>query len=275
MSRLRKKCIIVSMGMHFLLLLVVVFGVAFATSRVKLPETNILTMRIDVDPLEQAQPRQPVQMRNVRPEPLPPTPRVKSRQPTPRAVKPEPQKQQPLKQPKKPTPKKPAQVKKPDRRPKKPRNISTTVVNRTIGSSTSQPKATPRSLPRSNPIKVDSNTIKNLRQNLSTTSKVSFRSGTTSYNRYKEWVASLYQQKWNRGLPPKSTSYRGKVIRVRVTVAKNGSVLSARIISRSGMVALDNSVQAALNAVRSIGRPFPPGVKEREQTFMVDFQDKR
>ena len=103
MSRLRKKCIIVSMGMHFLLLLVVVFGVAFATSRVKLPETNILTMRIDVDPLEQAQPRQPVQMRNVQPAPLPQTPRVKPKQPAPRTVKPEPPKQQPVKQPKKPS----------------------------------------------------------------------------------------------------------------------------------------------------------------------------
>ena len=63
MSRLRKKCIIVSMGMHLLLLLVVVFGVAFATSRVELPETNVLTMKIEADPLEQTQPMQPVQMR--------------------------------------------------------------------------------------------------------------------------------------------------------------------------------------------------------------------
>jgi TonB family protein len=256
------------MGMHLLLLLVVVFGVAFATSRVELPETNVLTMRIEVDPLEQAQPRRPVQMRNVQPAPLPQTPRVKPKQPTPRAVKPEPPKQQPVKQPKKPTPEK-----KPVR--SKPKNISTTVVKRNIGGTPSQPKATPRSQPRSNPIKIDSNAVNKLRQNLSTTSKVSFRSGAASYNRYKELVASIYQMKWNRGLPPKSASYRGKVVRVRVTVARNGSVVSARIVSRSGMVALDNSVKAALNAVRSIGQPFPPGVKEREQTFTVDFQDKR
>lgn len=272
MSRLRKKCIIVSMGMHLLLLLVVVFGVAFATSRVELPETNVLTMKIEADPLEQTQPMQPVQMRNVQPAPLPQTPRVEPQKPSPRPVKPEPQKPPP----KKPTPKEPTPVKKPIRsKPNKPKNISTTVVKRNIGGTPSKPTATPRSQPRSNPIKVDSNAVNKLRENLSTTSKVSFRLGATSYNRYKELVASVYQQKWNRGLPPKSASYRGKVVRVRVTVAKNGRVVSARIVSRSGMVALDNSVKAALNAVRSIGQPFPPGVKEREQTFTVDFQDKR
>jgi hypothetical protein len=78
-----------------------------------------------------------------------------------------------------------------------------------------QPQVRPR--PNRKPIKIDPNAVNNLPKDLLPKAKP-FRPGTTSYNRYKELVASIYQQKWNRGLPPKKASYRGKVVRVRVTV---------------------------------------------------------
>ena len=274
MSRMRKKCLIVSMGMHLLLLLVVVFGVAFATTSVREPQDKVLTMRLESDPVAQPEPVQQNQMRNVRPQPLPPTPRVPQhiRRPEPPRPTPRPVNPAPVEAIRNPPPRRPKHARNP---PKRKINLSSTVVELTLGGQNSKPKTRPRPNPRPQTIKVDIRAADKLRNNLSGKTKVNFKANSSTYNRYKDVVASVYEAKWNRGLPPKSTSYRNKIIRVRVTISKSGRVVSSRIVGRSGMVALDNSVQATLNAVRSIGQSFPPGVQEREQTFTINFQDKR
>ena len=285
MSRLRKKCLIVSTGMHLLLLLVVVFGVAFATSPKPEPQEPILTLKLEADPVAQPlpQPVQQQQLRNVQPQPVPPTPRVNQNQRKPepqRRVEPKPRKPEPVistPRPKKNTTKpkpKPSSKPKPKPKPRKI-NVSSKVVERTVGGQKANTKPRTQNTPKPRSVKVDTTAADKLRQNLSGKTQVNFRANSSTYNRYKDVVASVYQAKWNRGLPPKSASYRGKVIRVRVTVSKTGRVISARIVGRSGMVALDSSVQATLNAVRSIGQPFPPGVRESQQTFTINFQDKR
>jgi outer membrane biosynthesis protein TonB len=58
-------------------------------------------------------------------------------------------------------------------------------------------------------------------------------------------------------------------------VNHDGKVLRDRIVSRSGIAALDNSVQAALDAVRRKGLPkFPAAARESgelQRTVRINF----
>ena len=287
-NRLRKKCFIVSLGMHLLLLLVVVFGVAFAATQKKEEPVKYLSISLFREPAHQkasqrSQPRvEPHQARRI-PERQPIRRPIQQPAPkkhvTPRKItpvlkaKPKPKKITPKKTstPKRAT-KKSAPRSKPKPRSKPPKipkiNISDTVVSKSSSSSkTSRP--TPRK-----PVKVVSvnpNAANNLKSKLSSTVRaVTFRPGSSSYSNYKEWVRQKYQGTWNSGRLP-SQHYR-QIVTVRVTVLRDGRVTSARILKRSGQSPLDASVQSTLNVVRSIGRAFPSGVKESRQTFTIDFQ---
>ena len=56
-----------------------------------------------------------------------------------------------------------------------------------------------------------------------------------------------------------------------MTIDRNGRVLSARIIRRTGDAALDKSVQRALDKVRSVGKSFPSSSRDTKRTFTLDF----
>ena len=287
-NRLQKKCFIVSLGMHLLLLLVVVFGVAFATTQKKSEPVKYLSISLFREPAPQkashpSQPRvEPHQARRlperqpVRRPVQPPAPKkqVTTRKPTPPPkAKPKPKKTTPKKTstPKKAT-RKTAPRSKPkpkSKRPKIPKiNISSTVVNKSSSSSKAS-QSTPRKTVKV--VSVNPNAAKNLKSKLSTTVRaVTFRPGSSSYNNYKEWVRQKYKGTWNSGRLP-SRHYR-QAVTVRVTVLRSGKVASARILKRSGQAPLDASVQSILNVVKSIGRAFPSGVTESRQTFTINFQ---
>ena len=282
-NRLRKKCFIVSLGMHLLLLLVVIFGVAFATTRKKEEPVKYLSLTLHREPAPQAapQPAQPHQARRIpvqqpvrRSDPPKPREQVKPKKPTPPTkAKTKPKKTTPKKTTKpRQTVKKNTTKRKPKPTNKKPRipkiNISDRVVIKTDTS-----RNTPRTT-SSKPVKVVSvnpNAVNNLKNKLSSTVQaVTFLPGSSSYSNFKEWVRQKYQQTWNSGRLP-SQRYR-QVVTVQVTVARSGRVLSSRIVRRSGKSPLDASVQSTLNVVKTIGRSFPTGVKESRQTFTIDFQ---
>ena len=272
-NRLQKKCFIVSMGMHLLLLLVVVFGVAFATTQKKSEPVKYLSISLFREPAPQkashpsqsrVEPHQARRLPKRQPVRRSVQPPVPKKQVTSRKTTPSP-KANP--KPKKTTPKKTSTPK--SKRPKIPKiNISSTVVNKSSSSSkTSRP--TPRKTVKV--VSVDPNAAKNLKIKLSPKVRaVTFRSGSSSYSNYKEWVRQKYQGTWNSGRLP-SQHYR-QVVTVRVTILRSGKVASAHILKRSGQAPLDASVQSTLNVVKSIDRAFPSGVKESRQTFTIDFQ---
>ena len=274
--------------MHLLLLMVVVFGVAFATTQNKEEPVKYLSISLFREPAhrkasQRSQPRvEPHQARRIperqptrRPgQPPAPKKQVTSRKTTPSPkAKPKPKKITPKKTstPKRAT-KKTAPRSKPKPRSKRPKipkiNISGTVVGKSSSSS-----KTSRPIPRK-PVKVVSvnpNAANNLKSKLSSTVRaVTFRPGSSSYSNYKEWVRQKYQGTWNSGRLP-SQHYR-QVVTVRVTILRSGKVASAHIKKRSGQAPLDASVQSTLNVVKSIGRAFPSGVTESRQTFTIDFQ---
>jgi TonB family protein len=94
--------------------------------------------------------------------------------------------------------------------------------------------------------------------------------GGKAYAPYAAFVKVVYDNAWSvDGLTDD-----GATCVARVTIARDGDVLSARIITPSGNSTLDRSVQRVLNSVRTIGRPFPQGATENERSFTINFNLK-
>ena len=64
-----------------------------------------------------------------------------------------------------------------------------------------------------------------------------------------------------------------RTIKVSVTIASDGTVISARIITPSGDASVDASVQRTLDRVTYIA-PFPEGATEKERTYIINFNLK-
>ena len=62
-------------------------------------------------------------------------------------------------------------------------------------------------------------------------------------------------------------------MKVKVVIARDGSVITDAILKRSGIPALDKSVENALNRVRQLP-PFPEGAKDAQRTFIINFNLK-
>lgn len=83
---------------------------------------------------------------------------------------------------------------------------------------------------------------------------------------YGSYVMQTYDRNWRE---PTGLSSASTVI-ITVTISKSGSVKSARISKRSGISQLNSSVESLIGKVRKF-RPFPLGMNEAEKTFTIDF----
>jgi TonB family protein len=63
------------------------------------------------------------------------------------------------------------------------------------------------------------------------------------------------------------------VVKVRLVIARNGRILSARVTGKSGVASWDRSVQKALDRVKFI-KPFPESMKGSQQTFNLNFNSR-
>ncbi len=95
--------------------------------------------------------------------------------------------------------------------------------------------------------------------------------GGPTYANYAQYVKSVYEWAWR---PPDETLDESATVRVKVVIAHDGKVLSATIDTHSGVTVLDRSVQAALERVDNIGKPFPEGAAEAQRTFFINFNLK-
>jgi colicin import membrane protein len=111
---------------------------------------------------------------------------------------------------------------------------------------------------------------KGLSRSLVSTSIGNDSSGGIASGRYGDGLKALYDSKWilNADMYNDETAAT-----VKVTVRRDGSVLSATIIKSSGNAAFDRSVRAALNGV-SRALPFPADMKDSEQEFTWKFERK-
>ena len=63
-------------------------------------------------------------------------------------------------------------------------------------------------------------------------------------------------------------------IKVRVTIASDGTVISARIITPSGDAKVDASVQRTLGPRHVHSRRFRTGATDKERTYTINFNLK-
>ena len=261
MSRLLKKCLFLSIGLHILLAAALLICTAFFVAK---PEKIMPTLSmIAPDVLDNLLNPQPVSTPKKNPNPpvrriVTPTPPKKVTPTPPRKVTPK-KKQSPALKPTKSkvTPK-----------PKR-KTIKIAQNTQTSKGATGRPKKNTH--PKTPPVSAKQlNTIKSMRNQLSAAINVNVAgTNAAAFTSYANFVVGVYRRTWEPLIP--SGLARSRITKVSVTIRRDGRVLSARIIRKTGDAALDRSVQRALDRVKTIGKSFPSGSKDSQRTFTLDF----
>jgi len=272
MSRLLKKCFFLSVGLHVLLVAVLILGAAFLVTQPEkvAPVLSMIAPKILDDLLSPSTPpqtkpniNQPSATRH--PEVTPPRPPVKPVVQPPVVTPPKPPKVQPKPRPKNPKPNRP---KKPKNTAKKPSDIKVNIGNTKNHTNKTRPNP-PRPVKPAINAKDVNTALKGL-NNLSAKIKVQVSgSNRAAFATYAQHVVAVYRRAW-QPLIPKNLA-RARIAEVSVTISRDGRVITARIIRRTGDAALDKSVQRALDKVRSVGKSFPSGSRDAKRTFILDF----
>ena len=268
MSRLLKKCLFLSIGLHILLAAALLICTAFFVVK---PEKIMPTLSmIAPDVLDNLLNPQPVSTPKKNPNPpvrriVTPTPPRKVTPTPPRKVTPTP--------PRKVTPKKQSPALKPTKSkvtPKPKRNTIKIAQNtQTSKGTTGRPEKNTH--PKAPPVSAKQlNTIKSMRNQLSAAINVNVAgANAAAFTSYANFVVGVYRRTWEPLIP--SGLVRSRIAKVSVTIRSDGRVLSAKIIRKTGDAALDRSVQLALERVKRIGKSFPSGSKDSQRTFTLDF----
>ena len=278
MNRLQKHCILVSTGLHLLLLVALLFGSGFRSKQPERPDiksfhmmsSSVMESLLD-DPADAAGKQEP--------EPVIKTPVA---EPPPEEIKePETPKAEPAPRPEpvvKPRPKpEPTQVpaiskriEKPKPKPAKP----VIKVSRIYKSNTTRRKPSAKNqqprVPRPSVPQVTLNQKLNKVGGGSRLKGVTTISGS-SLGRYGLLVQSAYDRQWRQ---PNGISSRDLTVKVKVIVAKDGSIQSAKISQSSGISAMDQSIERAIQMVQRITEAPPKGASLSNRTFILNFNLK-
>ena len=283
MNRLQKKCLVATTGLHLLLVLVIVFGSAFFTSHTKPDETQVLNVipanLVDAafnSGVKNAAPPTPAPIaKPTEPTPQPPPPKPDVTPPTPHP-KPEPVKP-PDKEPVKPQKLSPDDLKplEPAKTETKKIEISLKPVIHNVPKVTTDISAADaaRTAAKAAKKRADAfaNAARSIEKNASSATTVEMPgTGSVSYANYASVVKSIYEQAWT---PPDDTASDDANTKVSVTIGRDGAVITARILNPSGDSRVDNSVRRTLDRVTFVA-PFPEGAKEKERTFIINFNLK-
>jgi len=186
----------------------------------------------------------------------------------PPAPVPTPEKTEPIRPPKETVKPSLAPVEKPAVARPAPPKINLKLTERTVPKNTATTATTPSA---ADPARAVNSALRALRNNLSSATTVDLpgNSSAAAAN-YAQVVKSVYEQAWT---PPDDTASDDANIKVRVTIARDGTVISARIIGPSGDASVDRTVRATLERVQFIA-PFPSGTSDRERTYIINFNLK-
>lgn len=269
MNRLQKKCVIATAGFHLLLLVILFVGPAFFNQKQNPDDSHV----VDVIPADLVDALINSGVQHATPPPTPPTPPTPPVTPSPQPAPSEPQ---PVVQPTttptivdrvktffKPEPPKPP-TKPVETQPQTPK-VNLNLVSREA------PKNPTPVKPIDNNVRAINNTLRNLRANLSKPTVVGTSGdSSTAVANYASVVKSVYDQAWRL---PDSVANDEENVRVSVTIARDGRVIIARILEKSGDGSVDNSVQRTLDRVQFIAA-FPEGSTDNERTYTINFNPK-
>jgi len=98
--------------------------------------------------------------------------------------------------------------------------------------------------------------------------------GGEAYANYGALVQTAYEDAWEAALRfVNDLNDDDAVAVVRVTIARDGRVIGARIVERSGRAAVNSAVQRALDSVKRLP-PFPDFINDSERSFKINFNLK-
>jgi TonB family protein len=265
MNRLQKKCLLATAGFHLLLLVILLVGPAFFSPKPKPDDLQLL----DVIPANAIDAAFNSGVKNAQapaPTPIvtPPAP-----QPQPKPVVTPPTLMQQVEKFFKPAPDKlpPDDSAKPNEHVIKPDLNPVTHVAPKNTTTTTAPDASQKNAKA----KALAAALKALRSNLSSGTTIDMPGDSSAaYANYASIVKSVYTQAWT---PPDDTTSDDANVKVSITIANDGTVISAHIIGASGDASVDNSVQKTLDRVQQIA-PFPDGATEKERTYIINFNLK-
>ena len=265
MNRLQKKCVMATAGVHLLLIVILFVGPAFFYSKPKADDLQVL----DVIPanlidapfnsgVANAQPPPPAPA--APPQPPPPVPVATPPPPAPEKIV----KAEPVKPPDKLSPDNLEPVKTSKTEPRKIQ-ISTQLVARTAPKNSPAADNSQQQLRQARAIR---NALRNLKSSLKPGTTIDMPGNSSvAYADYGQVVKSIYDQAWT---PPATVLNGNEVTKASVTIASDGTVISARIVTPSGDANLDASVQQTLERVKFIA-PFPEGATEKERIYPISF----
>lgn len=274
MNRTQKKCFVAATGFHLLLLLILFVGPAFLASNQKADDRPLIDF-IPLKTIDEALSGGG----NPNARPPEPQPQAPESQPQPQPQVPQPQ---PLPQPRVQQPEPPKPVTRDrdsfDTKPaKKLPDVSVKPVTRPANKTPNKPSNTAESnsdsKARAAAAKLLVNTARAIEQGMSggTTIKLPGPGGGgVPYANFLDAVKKIYSDAW---LVPDSVTDDEATTTVSVTIARDGTVVSSRIIRPSGNALADASVDAALRRVPHVV-PLPEGAKEDRRTVTIKFNVK-
>jgi len=283
MSRLQKKCFIGATGMHLLLVVILFVGPAFFVAD-KIDDSDVITFVPAIltdEKFSNPGATAPRPAPQAQPQPQPPQPQP---QPIVEPPKPQPQPQpEPERDPEPPKPET-TKVKTPDPdslepkpEKKKPQvKVSNTVVKlKQPSKTTSTSKDTTQIEANKERQQQVASALRSIRGNLSATARVELPEGPgggsgVSYANYAQEVRRVYTAACQ--IPP-DVEDESAVVKVRVTIARNGNVISSSIVTPSSSAQLNRVIQATLDRVNFVA-PFPQGAKDSQRTFIINFDLK-
>jgi len=271
MNRLQKKCFIASAGFHLLLATILVVGPAFLSSSsrtVDVPLIDFVPVKT-VDALVSG---------GGNPKAQPPGAAVRTAPPQPA------QPVQPAQTPPEPAPN---EIKEPQRDPdsfeigkerKHKIEVNTTLVRRKANArSDAQARAAAEAKAiedqRRRAAAAIGQTVAGIESGLSGTTTIELKGpggGGVPYANFLQAVKSVYSRAW---ILPDGATDDSATTTASVTIARDGTVVSARITRFSGNATVDDSVQRTLDRVR-YAAPLPDDAKEDQRTVSIDFNAK-
>jgi len=279
MNRLQKKCFIGATGLHLLLVVILFVGPAFFVAD-KIDESDVITFVPSILTDEKfSNPGATAPRPAPQPQPQPPQPQPQQAQPPAPQPQPQPEPERDPDPPKTETPK----VNKPDpdsletkTEKKKPQvKVSNTVVKLKPSKTTTTSKENIQTAANNERQQQVAKVLKNIRGNVSATTRVEMPEGPgsgsgVSYANYAQEVRRVYTEACR--IPP-DVEDESAIVKVRVTIARNGNVISSSIVTPSGSSQLDRVIQATLDRVNYVA-PFPQGAKDSQRTFIINFDLK-
>jgi protein TonB len=281
MTRLQKKCMVFSVGLHGLLVVILFASAGFGSSP---PPTDLQVMTlIPANIVDRAGAGGGTPVLNLtplpQPQPTPPPQTVQTEQVEHVEIATPPQRRETVRPMPAPDEAKTAAL---ESKPKPPKPSSGHEIHPsyTLANSSTSAKKAEKSPSSASPERTQSSRKKEIENALaelasgvrssggpSTIVDVEGIGGGEAFAGYRDVIYSYYYRAW---VTPDNTASRLATADARVTVARDGRIISAELVRPSDDRALDKSVERALREVTKLP-PFPASARDTQRTFVIRF----